>query len=154
MSEITVSSYELSRKRRTRKTELTKAIGRANNQKQTIKFDCAQNIEELTWRTKDSAIAKAIGVELTKKYPGHGWSVHSNSQQGVVNIYNRHLSGKFGYILRLAEMEIGSKVFATQIMRIGGELLRRFSVASDTLKKDEILELQQDFAGRAKVDLS
>jgi len=147
-------SYMMTKRQNLRKKALTKAIGESKNRKSEIEFDKAQSMEELKWRKKDQVIAAKLGQELVRQYPGHGWNVLSNSEQGVVNIYNQHLSGKYGWILKCSEISTSAGAFRKQVMRIGGEMLRRFKVYGDTMQEDELLNLQKDFAGLTKVDLS
>lgn len=130
--------------------------GYVKSQQREIETFNAEYMETAKYQQKDAWLAKRIGSELVRKYPGHGWNVIADSKQGIVKIYNQMMSGMYGYIWRMAEISTDDGVFRKQVMLIGGEMLRRFSISGDRLDDTEILELQskRDFAGRVKVDLS
>ncbi len=154
MSESTIESYALTRRRRKRQEAHTKNKNLDKKARNDAEFYGARSMEEVACMVADQQISNMVGVELSRQYPGHGWNVLANTAQGVVTVYNRHLSGQYGWILKVSEIDTDAGAFRKQMMRLGGELLRRFSVNQDTLNETEIIELQRDFAGKTKVDLT
>ena len=152
MSNVTTSSHIIIKGQGAeRKAEEKRQLAQRRQQRE-IDFWKVRNLEDAQWVQKDMHVAKMLGTELIKKYPGHGWQVEADGRNGIVKIYNAHMSGIYGYILRMAEINWAE--LSTQMMRVGGELLRRFGVKNDVMNEDEILQKQKDFAGRARIDLS
>lgn len=92
--------------------------------------------------------AKRIAEHLTKKYPGHLWSVCVN--QGVAMIKNLVLSGTWGFTIRLKDID--NDYIA--VTNAGGELLERYWLSRGGLKEDEVLNMKRDFAQQAIGDKS
>ena len=92
--------------------------------------------------------AKRIHDKLTKHYPGHMWAVNVN--QGVAFIKNLMLSGNWGFIIKLKDIDNDYK----KVIQAGGEILERYNVSRGRLKEQEILNLDRDFALRPIGDKS
>lgn len=108
--------------------------------------------EEQKLRLQDMQLAAAVGNELVRHYPGHGWQVESDIANGVVKIFNCHMSGLTGYLLHTSKIDFSS--FSHTIMMVGGEMLDRFGLSRGKFNEEEVLNVQRDHTGSAKVDLS
>lgn len=110
------------------------------------------SIEEAKHRQQDAYWAKRLGTALVKTYPRHGWSVEVDSNQGIVKIFNRHMSPIQGYLLKLKDLNVADA--ERQIVRIGGEILERFGLSRVRFEADKIRQIQKDTMGHAKADMS
>lgn len=77
----------------------------------------------------DMILAKRIGDELEKHYPGWGWTVHVNSEQKIVIVGNILLStytmGRMhGFVIKMSDLRYEDEI-ARQAMRAGGEIIER-----------------------------
>lgn len=115
-------------------------------------IETCHSVEEAANRQKDAWWAGRIGYILAKAYPGHGWEVEANCFQGIVKMFNRHMSPIHGYILRIEEINLPT--LDRDIMRIGGEILERFGLSRERFEADKIREIQNKTMGRAKADMS
>ena len=147
---ISSNDFMLTSQRVKQKAE-NKKIEVANTKAQ-IQLDCATTIEEAENKIKDAYWCEKIGNVLVKYYPGHGWEVHVDLQNGIANIFNRHMSGLHGYRLKTEAICLIS--LDQDIMRIGGEILERFGLNREKFDADHVLEIQRLTQGRAKADLS
>lgn len=147
---MTVKSYELTRRTRERKEVAQQREG----QQQRVAIELATATDGHEWRyaKQDAYWAKRIGAELVSKYPGHGWEVLVDIRNGVAKIYNLYISGHYGYLLHLKD--IREATFSRDMMRVGGELLRRSGIKHDRMCPEEIAQLQHASNHRIKVDLS
>jgi hypothetical protein len=143
-------SYALSRERR-RNREAAEAK-KASSEKAAIELSMAQTPEEAVAAVKDAEIAGMVGNEIVRQYPGHGWQVVSDIQNGIVKIYNAHISGQIGWIWKMDEMNPGT--FERDIRRIGGEMLERSGLSRTVFSEDEVMEIQRTINGEARIDLS
>ena len=89
----------------------------------------------------DKEISKAVGEVLYKHYPGYRWAVHCDGHNGVVDVRNLTLSGKWGFRMMLRDMS------TQEIVRAGGEILERYRVRRGKLNGEEIADLPRNFAG-------
>ena len=149
MSNITAKSYGLGKRAKDRKAAEKKVAGAAAREK--MEFDHANSMEEVKYRQQDAYWAQRIGQQLVKQYPGHGWQVESDIGNGIAKIWNVHVSGQFGWILKLADYR--ESTFVRDMMRIGGEMLRRSGIKNDKMNPEEIVRLQHDSGYSIKVDL-
>jgi hypothetical protein len=97
---------------------------------------------------RDETLAKNIAEVLDKKYPGHLWGVNVDGRNGVAQIMNLALSGRWGFIVKLREIDTEYKV----IMRAGGELLERYNLSRGRLDEQEYQLLERDVFGNLKVE--
>jgi hypothetical protein len=77
----------------------------------------------------DMILAGRVADTLEKHYPGHGWMVHVNSEQGIVVINNAKLAAHtfgnpYGYIIPLSALAYEDEIVRNTI-RAGGEILER-----------------------------
>ena len=121
-------------------------------EKMQLELEVATDPIEAEYRIKDRILAKKIGLEFIRHYPGHGWEVHSDIQNGIVNIFNRHMSALHGY--RIKTQNIRLDTLSRDVKRIGGEILERFGLSRDRFDADHIRDIQSRTRGRAKADLS
>lgn len=147
---LVTNSYLLTRTRRKRKENLAKEIGKKTAAK--IEVDYAADMAEIDFRKRDEYWAKRLGAELVRQYPGHGWQVESDVEQGIAKIFNRHVSGRYAWVLKFSD--INNRTFTRDMMRIGGEMLRRYNIKSDRFDETEHMNLKRNFAGNFKVDLA
>jgi len=97
---------------------------------------------------KDQTLAQNIAAVLYKKYPGHLWAVNVDGHNGVAQIMNLALSGRWGFMIKIREIDTEYK----SIMRAGGELLERYKLKRCRLDHDEYLLLEKDKFGNIKVE--
>ena len=86
--------------------------------------------------------AKRIAEVLNLKYPGHLWAVNVN--QGVAFIKNMMLSGSWGFVIKVKDIDNDYKA----IINAGGEVLERYNISRGRLKENEVLNMPRDFALR------
>ena len=77
----------------------------------------------------DMLLAKAIGDTLEKNYPGWGWQIHVNSEQGVVTVTNIIMSaytmGRLhGFVMLMSDLRYEDEI-VRNAMRAGGEIIER-----------------------------
>jgi hypothetical protein len=116
-----------------------------------LELEIVQDPEEAIFRVKDFEIAKTIGQELCGLYPGHGWVVEADARNGIAKICNKHMGVKAGYIYKLKDINIGT--FKRDMMRVGGDILERYKLTRGKMIESEVLGVQRDHRGNAKVDL-
>ena len=148
---LVTNSYLLTKAKRARKEVLQKA--EAAHNRAEIEIATANDPAEVEFTSRDAYWARRIGSELVRKYPGHGWNVLSDIRSGIVKIYNQHSTARVGYIWKTKD--INATTFARDVMRIGGEMLRRSNIKSDVMDPEEIMALQKaNLYNNLKVDLS
>lgn len=150
MSDPLVPSYALSKRRRQKREEERKK--RVASERFVNEMLVVNDPKDAEFAIIDAEIAKVLGYELCRQYPDRGWEVIANSEQGVANIYNSHVTARYGYIWRLAEIRESS--FVKDIMRIGGELLDRAGLTRGKFDEVEVMELQKFVNVLDKVDMS
>jgi hypothetical protein len=143
-------SYALSRERRLNREAV--AAKKASSERAVIERSMAQTPEEAIAAVKDAEIAGMVGSEFVRQYPGHGWQVVSDIQNGIVKIYNAHISGRIGWIWKMDEINHGT--FALDVNRIGGEMLERSGLSRTRFSEEAIMEIQRTISGEARIDLS
>jgi len=74
----------------------------------------------------DKMLATEISRKLSKHYPGHLWAVNVDSNGGVVTIKAFNISFKYGYLLKLKDVQ--SDPTRKQCIMAGGEILERANV--------------------------
>ena len=92
--------------------------------------------------------AHRISDKLVQYYPGHLWAVTVN--QGVAFIKNLLLSGNWGFVIKLKDIDNDYKA----VIRAGGEVLERYNISRGKLVEQEILGVDRDFALRPVGDKS
>lgn len=90
--------------------------------------------------------AKLIAEKLHQHYPGHLWAVQI--EQGLANIYNLALSGRWGFTVHLRKIDADYKT----IVRAGGELLERYRLSRGKLNIDEFDGLARNRLGDLEFD--
>ncbi len=147
---LITKSYTLSK--RTRERRLAEKKAKGVKVKAALELETAMDVEEWKHSQQDAWWAKRIGAELVKYYPGHGWEVLVDIRNGIARIYNLYISGQYGWIMKLKD--VNDATFSKDIMRIGGEMLRRSGVNQDRMNPEEIAKLQYNSGHKIKVDLS
>lgn len=148
---LVTNSHLLTKTKRARKDILKKEEAAYNRAK--IEIATANDPAEVEFTSRDAYLAKRIGAELVLKYPGHGWNVLADTRSGIVKIYNQHITARVGYIWKMKDINPAN--FSRDVMRIGGEMLRRSNIKFDVMNPEEIMELQKaNLYNNLKVDLS
>ena len=99
-------------------------------------------------------ICKQIGDTLEKHYPGWLWAIQPDEFGGVLSIRAMRLSGEWGYVFRLADLQGDAKVVKQLVIRGGGEILERFGVPRGTYRYQDWKGTTKDIAGMALADIS
>lgn len=94
----------------------------------------------------EEILCKNIAEHLHAKYPGHLWMVGSN--QGIVEIRNLALSGRWGFVVHKDKIDPDYRL----ITRAGGELLERFRVSRGRMRLTEMDSLERNISGQAVFD--
>ena len=149
MSEI-IPSYALSKRRREKREAAAKKQQASENFANELQ--CLPTAEEAILAEKDLAIAEMVGNELCKWYPGRGWQAHSDIQNGIVKIWNAHVTGKFGWVWKMADMH--PSTFTRDVQHIGGELLERAGLSRGKFDESEVLEFQKHACPLIQVDMT
>lgn len=76
---------------------------------------------------EDFRLAKELSELLDRHYPGHLWAVSADHKNGIVTIQNLRLSGRWGFIVKIANL--ANDPGRRSVIRAGGELLERYNVA-------------------------
>jgi len=95
----------------------------------------------------NQAIAKEIAECLNTHYPGHAWGVQADVEQGVVKVFNLRLSGQWGFLLHIDDLQQDPSMRIT--IKAGGELLERYNLSRGGLKEHEYQGIKFDFKGDA-----
>lgn len=147
---VIIPSYALSRERRLRREAARKT--QVQTEKHQLQLEIVSDPEDAEYRIKDRYWAERIGGELVKRYPGRGWVVEVDIRNGIAKIYNAHVSGKFGWILKLKDIRESS--FSADMRKIGGEMLERANLSRGEFIASEVIDLQRNIAGHARFDIS
>ncbi len=146
-------SYVLSKSRRLARERLAQVkVEQGRRDKAKLVLEIATDPVDAEYRVKDQSVARLIGAELVRRYPGRGWMVEADVRNGIAKIYNGHVSGQFGWILKLKDMREAS--FSADIAKIGGEMLERSGLSCGKFSESEVINLQRTLTGQARVDLS
>lgn len=84
--------------------------------------------------SQDVVIAKRAVDTLSRHYPHWPWSVHVNSEDGLLNIFNLAVSNRYGYVLYLDQLDCDMKC----VMRAGGEILERAALARRAREEGQV----------------
>jgi hypothetical protein len=106
-----------------------------------------------TLSANDLILAKEMADALHAHYPGHMWAVTVQGAQGVADIRNFGLSGRYGYRLRLVDNYSFSD-YKARVIRAGGEILERYRVPRGQACQDILAALPTTFAGATIGDLA
>jgi len=92
-------------------------------------------------------LCKNVAETLHKHYPGHAWAVRVyDEHQGVLAIQNLALSGQWGFMMKLDDIDPDMKF----VMRAGGDLLERYNLSRGRLRMDEMADVDYGLTGDAK----
>ncbi len=134
------------------KTQAKKAADTlANEKKLEQEWETVQSIKEVEQRAVDAKLAKKIGLELARQYKGHGWQVEADSANGIVKIFNIHMSGLHAYVWKTQHIHFSR--IPLDVSRIGGELLERYGLSREKFVEDHVFDVKRDARGTAKLDL-
>jgi hypothetical protein len=92
----------------------------------------------------DVILSKWIGDTLEKHYPGWGWMVHVNSEQGMVEIQNVVLStytmGRpWSFGVPMSQLRYEDEI-VRWAMRVGGEIIERMHQPRGSIEKAGLVE--------------
>ena len=93
-------------------------------------------------------LAKNAADTLHKHYPGHLWAVHVDETGGVMTVFNLMLSGRWGFLLKIKDIDPEMK----KVMRAGGELLERYRVKRGMFTPGSLRDVRKDFSGNKVAD--
>lgn len=113
-------------------------------------MDQAELIAQDNQDPLDFLKAKEIADTLMQHYPGHLWAV--NVTQGLANVLNLKLSGKWGFRIKLPAIYSASEL-KRQVILAGGELLERYRQRRGVVNEDALLCEPTDFAGNLTPEL-
>jgi hypothetical protein len=89
----------------------------------------------------DVTLAKSIGDTLEFHYPGWGWAVNVNSEQGIATVENIIISGRllrhYGFLIKMDQLVTHDEI-KRQAIQSGGEILERAGVARGPYRGQEI----------------
>lgn len=87
---------------------------------------------------------------LHRHYPGYKWAVRVNIDGGIVTVLNLMLSGRWGFVIKLIELQedVGDK----KLVRAGGELLERYRLSRGAMNESEYMNLKLDHTGNHIAD--
>ena len=71
-------------------------------------------------------LTKRYGEALEKHYPGWWWLINPDENAGCMYIYSLRLSGEWGYILKIKEIQNDEHEKAA--VMAGGEILDRYNI--------------------------
>lgn len=100
--------------------------------------------------TNDYVLAKNMADVLNRAYPDHLWGVTCDGLTGIATVRNLRLSGQWGFILKLSEVNSDPTLKCVKLA--GGELLERYRLSRSRFKQDEYEGLHVDHAGRFGFD--
>jgi hypothetical protein len=124
----------------------------AEHERMKLELEIANDPEDAKYRIKDRLWAQKIGLEFVRHYPGHGWEVHVDIRNGIVNVFNRHMSALHGWRMKTSEIHLSS--LSSHIKAVGGEILERFGLRRDKFDADAVRQIQSQTKGNHKADLS
>lgn len=99
--------------------------------------------EEDPQRAADTRLSQAILDKLLAHYPGHPWWVQVPPKQGVAIIKHCMLSGLYGMVIHLRNLNGDPGM--REVVRMGGEILERWGQKRAGLKLDEMVNAQPKF---------
>lgn len=108
----------------------------------------AENIERARTAAREIEMANRLADTLNQVYPRHLWAVNVDLRGGVIHIRNLFLSGKWGFLLKIADYLADEK----RLTMAAGELLERYRLHRGSFKEDEYHGLYLDFAGNPMAD--
>ena len=102
---------------------------------------------------KEHTLQQQIGETLKRHYPGYLWAVQVDILGGVVNIYNLTLTGRWGFVVHIKNIDSRMK----KIVDAGGEMLERYFMPRDRLMnseqvRDKVMTADRDFMKELKLD--
>lgn len=98
----------------------------------------------------DYVTAKNMADVLNKAYPDHLWGVTCDGSTGIATVRNLRLSGQWGFILKLSEINTDPTLKCVKMA--GGELLERYRLSRARFKQDEYEHLNMNHAGHFQAD--
>lgn len=98
----------------------------------------------------DLDTARSIAETLHRHYPGHLWAVHASGETGIATIHNLRLSGRWGFVIRLLELQQDPGL--RMVVRAGGELLERWALSRGPLQEQEMENRPRDLRGELMGD--
>jgi len=106
--------------------------------------------ENMTATLAEMDTAKKMAEALHTHYPYHLWGVEVDSQGGIAKVFNLRLSGRWGFIIKLADLYSDPDMM--RVVRAGGELLERYKLKRGMFDADAYNALPTDRAGNFIAD--
>lgn len=93
-------------------------------------------------------LARNLIARLNATYPAfHGlWQVHVNEAGGVIEVMNLALSGRWGFLMHIANIDAEGR----NVVRAGGELLERYAISRANrvgVIMDQLQAAKRDYRG-------
>lgn len=105
---------------------------------------------EIEYAAAEATISERVANTLHQAYPGHAWAAKADIWAGTVAIYNFHLSGKWGFLMKLSDL-VGD-VNMKKVIAAGGELLERYRMSRGRFNQDQYESLETDAVGNFRAD--
>lgn len=96
-------------------------------------------------------VTKRAGAALEKKYPGWWWCLNPDEWAGVFYIYSLRLSGEWGYVVKIKDIQ--DKPAKTAI-EAGGEILERYGIRRGKYKRSLLKNKMKDLRGNFIPDIT
>jgi hypothetical protein len=94
--------------------------------------------DEIKHQIWQAQIETAVGQKLAQAYTGYQWQIDCSIIGGVVTIKNLNLSGDYGFVLHLRDLEHDTDL--KSVILAGGELLERCNLPR-TFRPEDYTEL-------------
>ena len=111
-----------------------------------------QRPDDLQCKATTVLLVKGIGDAPEKRFPGWLWAIQPNERGGVLNIRALRLSGEWGYMLLLSELQNDPTYM--KAVRAAGEILERFRVPRGCYSYAQWAAAPKDIAGMAHADVT
>jgi len=83
----------------------------------------------------DLTLAMGVSTELNKHYPGWMWAVNASHANGLVTVRNLNLSSKFGFVVKIGDLN-GPVDVKREAVAAGGEMLERFKMPRGPMRPE------------------
>lgn len=101
---------------------------------------------DIKYYVQDMAWTKRIMAVLLSKYPGYGWGVEVQHEQGIFKVWNSLITEHFGYLKKIAEVPGGTGLERVTMM-IGGELLERAGLTRSRIDEAQVMTKRRLISG-------
>lgn len=96
-------------------------------------------------------VTKRAGAALEKKYRGWWWLLNPDENAGVFYIYSLRLSGEWGYVVKIKDIQDAP---AKTAIMAGGEILERYGIRRGKYDRELLKGKLQDLRGNYIPDIT